>query len=213
MALRILVLGSGGREHALAWKLAQSTLVQQIFVCPGNGGTSQIPKTRNISVGNNSFEELVGFAVQEKVKLQGAFTIFYSRSHPDFSRSARSRAAPRRWSRDVLPERYTTQTYINEANLILFDVCSRHSSFRTHCASRQNGRIQGLLQGFHGTPLNSDCQIPRLYILAVQRCRRVRQDLRFSDRSQGQRPRCGQGRPHSSYRRRGDCWSQGDHGR
>ena len=67
MALRILVLGSGGREHALVWKLAQSTLVEQIFVCPGNGGTDQVPKAKNISVGNNTFEELVAFATQEKV--------------------------------------------------------------------------------------------------------------------------------------------------
>lgn len=67
MALRILVLGSGGREHALAWKLSQSSLVQQIFVCPGNGGTSQVPKTKNVSVGGNSFNELVAFAVEEKV--------------------------------------------------------------------------------------------------------------------------------------------------
>ena len=67
MALRILVLGSGGREHALVWKLAQSTLVSQIFVCLGNGGTDQVPKAKNISVGNNTFEELVAFATQEKV--------------------------------------------------------------------------------------------------------------------------------------------------
>ena len=67
MALRILVLGSGGREHALVWKLSQSTLVEQIFVCPGNGGTNQVPKAKNVSVGNNTFEELVAFATQEKV--------------------------------------------------------------------------------------------------------------------------------------------------
>lgn len=67
MALRILVLGSGGREHALAWKLAQSPLVGQIYVCPGNGGTSQVPKTTNVTVGSNTFPELVAFATQEKV--------------------------------------------------------------------------------------------------------------------------------------------------
>lgn len=70
MALRILVLGSGGREHALAWKLSQSALVEQIFICPGNGGTSQVPKAKNVSVGKNTFEELVAFATQEKVLLR-----------------------------------------------------------------------------------------------------------------------------------------------
>lgn len=66
-ALRILVLGSGGREHALVWKLSQSSLVDQIFVSPGNGGTSQVPKAKNISVGANTFDELVAFALKEKV--------------------------------------------------------------------------------------------------------------------------------------------------
>ncbi|KIP12546.1 hypothetical protein PHLGIDRAFT_81797 [Phlebiopsis gigantea 11061_1 CR5-6] len=69
MALRILILGGGGREHALAWRLAQSTLVDQIHVCPGNGGTSQVPKTKNISVGENTFHELVAFALEEKISL------------------------------------------------------------------------------------------------------------------------------------------------
>ncbi|MGA1732187.1 MAG: phosphoribosylamine--glycine ligase N-terminal domain-containing protein, partial [Burkholderiaceae bacterium] len=38
--MRVLVLGGGGREHALAWKLAQSRLVSQVLVCPGNAGTA-----------------------------------------------------------------------------------------------------------------------------------------------------------------------------
>jgi hypothetical protein len=67
MALRILVLGSGGREHALVWKLSQSFLVERIFVCPGNGGTNQVPKAKNVSMAKNTFEELVTFAIEEKV--------------------------------------------------------------------------------------------------------------------------------------------------
>ena len=46
---KIMLIGSGGREHAIAWKLSQSPLVEQIFVVPGNGGTSQLPKVRNIT--------------------------------------------------------------------------------------------------------------------------------------------------------------------
>ncbi|ETW87093.1 hypothetical protein HETIRDRAFT_468888 [Heterobasidion irregulare TC 32-1] len=70
MSLRILVLGSGGREHALAWKLAQSELVQHIFVCPGNGGTSTGSKISNVSeVSGSDFDELVKWAVENKINL------------------------------------------------------------------------------------------------------------------------------------------------
>jgi phosphoribosylamine--glycine ligase/phosphoribosylformylglycinamidine cyclo-ligase len=66
--IKILLLGNGGREHALAWKLSHSTLVQHIFVCPGNGGTALLPKTVNVdSIPSTDFHALVAFAVKEKV--------------------------------------------------------------------------------------------------------------------------------------------------
>ncbi len=48
--MQILLIGSGGREHALAWKLAQSQQVSQVFVAPGNPGTAAEPKTINIDI-------------------------------------------------------------------------------------------------------------------------------------------------------------------
>ncbi|KAF8640650.1 hypothetical protein AX17_000307 [Amanita inopinata Kibby_2008] len=69
MSIRILLLGSGGREHALAWKLAQSQLTDHIYVCPGNGGTSQEPKTTNVSLPADDFPSLVRFAVENKINL------------------------------------------------------------------------------------------------------------------------------------------------
>jgi phosphoribosylamine--glycine ligase/phosphoribosylformylglycinamidine cyclo-ligase len=66
--LRILLLGSGGREHALAWKLSKSDLVDHIFVCPGNGGTCLTRKTTNLDLSASDFPQLVLFAVQHKVK-------------------------------------------------------------------------------------------------------------------------------------------------
>ena len=67
MSLRILILGAGGREHALAWKLAKSPRVERIFVCPGNGGTSTESKTVNVSLPADDFPALVDFAVKEQV--------------------------------------------------------------------------------------------------------------------------------------------------
>ncbi|MFN8770113.1 MAG: phosphoribosylamine--glycine ligase [Neisseriaceae bacterium] len=58
--MKILVIGSGGREHALAWKLAQSKNCDQVFVAPGNGGTSKENKVKNIDITNIS--ELINFA-------------------------------------------------------------------------------------------------------------------------------------------------------
>jgi phosphoribosylamine--glycine ligase / phosphoribosylformylglycinamidine cyclo-ligase len=66
-SLRILILGAGGREHALAWKIAKSPLVERIFVCPGNGGTGTLPKTQNVSLSGSNFQELVQFALKHEV--------------------------------------------------------------------------------------------------------------------------------------------------
>ena len=65
--MKLLVIGSGGREHALAWKLAQSPRVQKVFVAPGNGGTATENGLENISLSGNA--ELVAFAQKEKIAL------------------------------------------------------------------------------------------------------------------------------------------------
>ncbi|KAF5385165.1 hypothetical protein D9615_001349 [Tricholomella constricta] len=69
MAARILLLGNGGREHALAWKLSQSDLLDRLYVCPGNGGTAQEPKTFNVDLSPSDFPRLVEFAVKNEVNL------------------------------------------------------------------------------------------------------------------------------------------------
>ncbi len=46
--MKVLVVGGGGREHALAWKLAQSNRVEIVYVAPGNGGTAQAERIRNV---------------------------------------------------------------------------------------------------------------------------------------------------------------------
>jgi phosphoribosylamine--glycine ligase len=65
--MKVLVIGSGGREHALAWKLAQSERVQTVFVAPGNGGTAADPLLRNVPI--TDIAQLADFAAAEKVAL------------------------------------------------------------------------------------------------------------------------------------------------
>ena len=67
--MNILIIGSGGREHALAWKSAQDELVSNVFVCPGNAGTALENKVTNISIDSNNFESIETFCVKEKVEL------------------------------------------------------------------------------------------------------------------------------------------------
>ncbi len=65
--MKVLVIGGGGREHALAWKLAQSERVQTVFVAPGNGGTAQDPALRNVPLADPA--ALADFASAEKIAL------------------------------------------------------------------------------------------------------------------------------------------------
>ena len=65
--MKVLVIGNGGREHALAWKLAQSPQVKTVFVAPGNGGTAADPKLTNVAL--TDFAALADFAQVEQVAL------------------------------------------------------------------------------------------------------------------------------------------------
>ncbi|MDB5770422.1 MAG: purD, partial [Burkholderia sp.] len=65
--MKILVIGSGGREHALAWKLAQSERIQMVYVAPGNGGTALDPRLKNVDITDPL--GLVQFAIKEHIAL------------------------------------------------------------------------------------------------------------------------------------------------
>src|SRR5882672_1544682 len=67
--MKVLIIGGGGREHALAWKSAQSPLVTEVFVAPGNAGTAFEPKTRNVDIAAEDLPALVAFAREERVDL------------------------------------------------------------------------------------------------------------------------------------------------
>jgi phosphoribosylamine--glycine ligase len=67
--MNILVIGSGGREHALAWKAAQSPLADKVFVAPGNAGTAREPKLENVAIGVEDIAALVAFAQTNAIGL------------------------------------------------------------------------------------------------------------------------------------------------
>tara|TARA_Y100000992_G_scaffold6897_1_gene4430 strand:- start:233 stop:1501 length:1269 start_codon:yes stop_codon:yes gene_type:complete len=67
--MNILIIGSGGREHALAWKSAQDKSVSNVFVCPGNAGTALENKVTNISLDTNDFRSIESFCIKEKIEL------------------------------------------------------------------------------------------------------------------------------------------------
>jgi len=67
--MKVLVVGGGGREHALAWKVAQSPNVDQVFVAPGNAGTALEPRTSNVPIAADDIDGLLQFAEAERVDL------------------------------------------------------------------------------------------------------------------------------------------------
>lgn len=86
--MKILLLGSGGREHALAWKIAQSPKVEQLFIAPGNAGTSSVGE--NVDITATDFDALADFVVKQQVDMvvvgpedplvKGIYDDFLSRS-------------------------------------------------------------------------------------------------------------------------------------
>ena len=67
--MKLLVIGSGGREHALAWRLAQSPKVNTVYVAPGNAGTATEPKLLNLAVTDH--QQLIAFCREQQI----AFTV------------------------------------------------------------------------------------------------------------------------------------------
>ena len=67
--MNILIIGSGGREHALAWKAAQSPLADRVYVAPGNAGTAREPKVENVAIAAGDIDRLLAFARERDVGL------------------------------------------------------------------------------------------------------------------------------------------------
>jgi phosphoribosylamine--glycine ligase len=67
--MKILIVGGGGREHALAWKAAQSPQVEAVYVAPGNAGSAHEPKTQNVPISAEDVDGLLGFAQSHRIDL------------------------------------------------------------------------------------------------------------------------------------------------
>ena len=65
--MKVLIVGSGGREHALSWKISKSPLVKEIFVAPGNGGTELVNSIVHIDIQADDIEGLAQFAINDKI--------------------------------------------------------------------------------------------------------------------------------------------------
>ena len=67
--MKVLIIGNGGREHALGWKVAQNPTVEKIFIAPGNAGTALEPKLENIDISVENITGLVAFAQNNHIEL------------------------------------------------------------------------------------------------------------------------------------------------
>lgn len=92
--MRILLLGSGGREHALAWKIAQSKKCEKLFIAPGNAGTSQLGT--NVNIGVNDFDALKNFTVDNHIDMVvvGPEDPLVNGIYDEFKRDPRTSAIP-----------------------------------------------------------------------------------------------------------------------
>ena len=67
--MKVLIVGSGGREHALAWKAIQSESVTEVYVAPGNGGTSNEEGVTNVDIAAEDINRLAIFATEHRIDL------------------------------------------------------------------------------------------------------------------------------------------------
>ncbi|MEX0965188.1 MAG: phosphoribosylamine--glycine ligase [Pseudohongiellaceae bacterium] len=138
--MKVLVIGSGGREHSLAWKAAQSDLVEKVYVAPGNAGTSREAALENVSIDPLDFSRLADFAENEGIGLtivgpeaplvKGIVDYFNERKLPCFgpSRNAAQLEGSKAFTKDFLSRHniptafYQTFTDIDAAKVYIAEM-------------------------------------------------------------------------------------------
>lgn len=124
--MKALIIGSGGREHALAWKLAQDSAITQVFVTPGNAGTALEDKCQNVAIGVGQLDKLADFAQDNQIDLtvvgpeaplvEGVVDLFESRNLAIFgpSQAAAELEGSKAFTKDFLARhRIPTAAYQN----------------------------------------------------------------------------------------------------
>src|SRR4030088_3607818 len=150
--MKVLVVGSGAREHALLWKCVQSDLVERVFCAPGNGGTGGM--ARNIAIGAADVVRLVDFAKRERIGLvvlgpEAAVDagVGDSLRHAGFNVFGPNRGAGRIESSKSFAKSVMKRAEIPTAD---FEVCTEPSSAKSWAAER-GGRVavkaDGLARG------------------------------------------------------------------
>jgi phosphoribosylamine--glycine ligase len=144
-AMNILVVGGGGREHALCWKLAQSPLAERIYCAPGNGGTATTEKTSNVSIDASDIHALVTFADRNNINFtvigpdnplaDGIVDAFDAAGLPTFGPT--KAAAKLEWSK-AHAKQFMEQHKIPTAR---FQVCSSVDQARAAVLSNRWARV------------------------------------------------------------------------
>lgn len=150
--MKVLIIGSGGREHALVWKIRQSEKVKQIYVAPGNGGTANLAK--NIDIQAEDIDKLLEFALKEKIDLTivgpekplvlGIVDEFKKRNLKIFGPS--KKAAQLEGSK-VFAKKLMAKYGIPTAEFEIFDNCDRAVKFIEKKNSPLVIKADGLAQG------------------------------------------------------------------
>jgi hypothetical protein len=154
--MKILIIGGGGREHALAWKCAQSPLAEDVIVAPGNAGTAFEPGVRNAAVAADDIDGLLALARREAVDLTivGPEVLvagmIVSGLWPAMFRSERCRSATRR----IKSIRQAVSQTAQDSHRRLPDLHRAPGSdclySHARCTNRHQGRRAGCRQGCGG---------------------------------------------------------------
>jgi phosphoribosylamine--glycine ligase len=150
--MKLLVIGSGGREHAIAWRLAQSPRIQKVFVAPGNGGTARESGLENVAI--SAIDKLAEFALAENIHLtvvgpeaplaDGIVDLFRSRNLRIFGPT---QASARLESSKQFAKEFMTRHRIPTAEFSSFDAASAAHAYIETCGTPIVVKADGLAAG------------------------------------------------------------------